>query len=67
MRFRNAIFALAAVVLFFAIAEALLWVAGVDTLSSERDPWSGFSESVRVYEADASRRVYRTPPRATAT
>lgn len=65
MRFKKPIFALVAGALFFGTVEILLWAAGVQTLSSERDPWSGFSESVRVYEVDEAAGVYRTPPRAT--
>lgn len=51
-------------VAFFCILEAALWAVGVEPLLSERDPFEGFSRQVRVFEADPSRGVYRTPPRA---
>jgi len=62
---RRALFSLVVLALFFGLLELLLWAAGVDPLLSERDPFAGFSEQVRVYERDESRGVYRTVPRAT--
>ncbi len=66
MAWKRSIFTLVAVLLFFAVVEGILWIAGVDTLLSRRDPFQGFSSHLRVYELDESRSVYRTPPRAVA-
>ncbi len=52
-------------VVFFSIVEGLLWIAGVETLFAESDPFQGFSDQVRVYELDARRNEYRTPRGAT--
>ena len=40
---------------FFGGAELLLWLAGVPPLLAERDPFQGFSASVRVYELDEAK------------
>jgi tetratricopeptide (TPR) repeat protein len=64
MRWKYPLFALCAVLLFFGIVELVLWAAGVKTLVSERDPFEGFSEQVRVFERDGARDVYATPQRA---
>jgi tetratricopeptide (TPR) repeat protein len=61
---RKIFFAALAVALFFGLAECALWIAGVRPLASERDPFQGFAEGVRIYELDAGRGVYRTNPRA---
>jgi tetratricopeptide (TPR) repeat protein len=63
-RWKIGLFGLVSVVLFFGALEVVLWASGVRTLLSERDPYQGFSERVRVYELDGKRGVYRTPPRA---
>jgi tetratricopeptide (TPR) repeat protein len=63
-RWKQLAFGIAAVLLFFGLLEALLWVAGVPTLLAERDPFLGFSRQVRVYELDSQGDVYRTLPRA---
>jgi tetratricopeptide (TPR) repeat protein len=61
---RKIFFAALAMVLFFGLAEGALWIAGVRPLASERDPFQGFAEGVRIYELDATRGVYHTNPRA---
>lgn len=66
MRLKQALFAVVAVALFFALIELALWFAGVETLLQERDPFAGFSESIRVFEADPASGEHRTPPRAVA-
>ncbi len=64
--FKQAIFGLIAVLLFFGILEAILWAAGYPTLLQERDPFLGFSERMRVFTLDESRGCYVTPARAVA-
>ena len=64
MKWKHLLFSLTAILLFFGIAELILWAAGVRTLVSERDPFQGFSEQVRVFQLDSARGVYFTPPRA---
>jgi hypothetical protein len=64
MRWKAPLFAGIAIVGFFAIVEVAFWAAGVRTLLSERDPFHGFSERIRVFEADAAAGVWRTPRRA---
>ena len=61
---KRILFALVTVVLIVGVAEGILWVAGVSTLLDDRDPFRGFSESVRVFELDEQRGVYFTPRRA---
>ncbi len=63
---RQALYAAVTVVLFFAIVEAALWAGGYPTLLSERDPFSGFSGRVPVFELDRGRGVYATTKRALA-
>ena len=63
-RWRRLLFSLAAVVLFFVLVEAVLWIAGVPTLIAQRDPFQGFAGKVRVYEHDAQNGVYRPAARA---
>ena len=63
---KRLLFALVSVLLFFGIVEALLFVAGVQPLLTERDPFRGFSDAVGVFELDAERNVFRTPQRAIA-
>ncbi len=63
-RAKTAVFSCLIVVSFFALAEAVLWVAGVRTLLAERDPFEGFSRLVRVFVEDPARGVLATPPRA---
>jgi len=58
------VFALVAVLLFFGVAEGVLWMAGVDSLISRRDPFQGFSGALDVFELDEDAEIYRTPPRA---
>jgi tetratricopeptide (TPR) repeat protein len=62
---RKLAFGAAVVAGVFAAAEAALWAAGVPTILAERDPFAGFSESVRVFEPVPGRGVLATPPRAT--
>jgi tetratricopeptide (TPR) repeat protein len=64
MRLKPALFAVLAVALFFAAVELGLWVAGVPTLLEDRDPFVGFSDRVRVFEADPASGEHRTLPRA---
>ena len=61
---KRILFALVTVVLLVGMVESILWVAGSTTLLDDRDPFSGFSESVRVFELDEGRGVYFTPRRA---
>ncbi len=63
---RQALYAVATVALFFAIVEGALWAGGYETLLSERDPYGGFSERVPVFERDARRGVFETTRRAIA-
>jgi tetratricopeptide (TPR) repeat protein len=66
MIWKRLLFALIALLSFFVLLEGLLWVFGVNTLLSERDPLQGFSEATRVFEKVPGRGVYRTPARAVA-
>jgi tetratricopeptide (TPR) repeat protein len=66
MSWKRPFFALIALLLFFVVLEGLLWAFGVDTLLSERDPFLGFSDAVRLFEEVPEREVYRMPPRAVA-
>lgn len=61
---KRALFAVATLVLFLALVEALLALFGVVPLARERDPLAGFSERVRVYELAADGGVIRTRPQA---
>jgi hypothetical protein len=61
---KRILFALVTVVLLVGMVEGILWVAGLPTLLDDRDPFRGFSESVRVFELDEERGVYFTPRRA---
>jgi tetratricopeptide (TPR) repeat protein len=63
-RWKKAIFALVAVLLVLGAAELVLWVAGVPSLLAERDPFRGFSRSVRVYQEAPGGELMATPPRA---
>lgn len=63
-RWKKAGFALVAVLLVLGAAELVLWVAGVPTLLSERDPFRGFSRSVRVYQELPGSPRMATPPSA---
>ena len=63
-RLKSILFGIVAIVLFFGLIEVGLYVAGVPTLLSERDPFAGFSSQVRVYERDAESDRYRTRSRA---
>ena len=65
-RWKRPVFALVTVVLVFGAVEAALWIAGVEPLTTRRDPFRGFSERVPVFELDEQARLWRTPPRATA-
>lgn len=64
MKWKIPIFSLITVLLFFFILEVILWIIGVPTLLSQRDPFQGFSEQVRVYQIDKDRGIYKTPRRA---
>jgi len=64
MRRKSLLFSVAAVLLVFGIIELVLWAAGVTTLLSERDPFQGFSDQVRVFELDRARGVYFTSRRS---
>ena len=61
---RSPAFSALIVVAFFGIVEAALWIAGVPTLLSERDPFLGFSRSTRVFQEVPGRDLLRTDPRA---
>lgn len=61
---KKALFSAITVVSFFAVVELVLWGAGVEPLSSARDPYEGFSRSARVFEREASGEWFRTTPRA---
>jgi tetratricopeptide (TPR) repeat protein len=63
---RRVLLTAAVVVGFFALAEAALGLAGVRPLLDERDPFSGFSSSVRVFEKDPARGLFVTSERAAA-
>jgi tetratricopeptide (TPR) repeat protein len=64
MRFKRILFGVASVVLFFVLVEVVLVALGVETLLAERDPFRGFSDSVRVFERVRDRDIYRTHARA---
>ncbi len=64
MKWKLPILSIVTVVLFFIIVELLLWLIGVPTLVSERDPFLGFSRQVRVFQPDRERDLYLTPQRA---
>lgn len=64
MGWKRPFFALVVLLLFFGLLELALLAAGVRTLWSERDPFQGFSERVRVYELDPQLGKYRTSRRA---
>jgi len=66
MSWKRPVFALVAVMLFFGVAELVLWVAGVESLISRRDPFQGFSGTLDVFELNEDDETYRTPPRAVA-
>jgi len=66
MLWKNILTAVLALVATFAIAEAILWGAGVQPLMAERDPYAGFSRRVRVFEDDPARGVIQTSSRAVA-
>ncbi|MCY2925441.1 MAG: hypothetical protein NT031_08380, partial [Planctomycetota bacterium] len=57
-RWKKAVFALIAVVAFFALAELALWAVGVPTLLEREDPFRGFSGLLSVYQRDGD--VYPT-------
>ena len=57
-------FALFTVLLFFGIAEIVLWMGGVESLLARRDPFQGFSGRLGVFELDEDAELYRTPIRA---
>lgn len=63
-RWKMAIFALVAVLLVLGAVELVLWIAGVPTLLDERDPFRGFSRSVRVFQGLPGGERMATPPRA---
>jgi hypothetical protein len=52
MNWKRPIFALFAVLLFFGVAEFVLWAAGVESLLARRDPFQGFSGTLGVFELD---------------
>jgi tetratricopeptide (TPR) repeat protein len=64
MRAKPLLFSIAAVLLFFGAVEAILYLASVPTLLSERDPFQGFSSRVPVFARDDAKGLYRTPRRA---
>ncbi len=64
MKWKLPILSLISVLLFFVILELILWLGGVPTLLSERDPFQGFSEQVRVFQADKEKEIYKIPRRA---
>ena len=64
MKWKLPILSLITVLLFFVILELILWIGGVPTLLSERDPFHGFSEQVRVFQADKEKGIYKIPRRA---
>ncbi|MGH9870101.1 MAG: tetratricopeptide repeat protein [Candidatus Polarisedimenticolia bacterium] len=53
-----------AVIVFAAVGETVLWLAGAPTLRESRDPFRGFSNRVRVFEEDRSHGVFRTAEHA---
>lgn len=61
---KKALFSLVTTALFFALVEGGLWAAGVRNLLSTRDPYQGFSQSVRIFEKDPDGLHYRTAARA---
>jgi tetratricopeptide (TPR) repeat protein len=64
MRAKHVLFSIVAILLFFGVVEAALYLASVPTLLSERDPFQGFSSEVRAFSRDDAKGLYRTPPRA---
>ncbi|MEI7836414.1 MAG: tetratricopeptide repeat protein, partial [Planctomycetota bacterium] len=52
------LFSLVTCVIFFAVVELILWVAGVPTLIEREDPFRGFSGLLSVFQKDGD--VYRT-------
>jgi tetratricopeptide (TPR) repeat protein len=64
MKWKRPVFALITVVAFFCLVEVALWALGVRSLLVERDPFSGFSEQVSVFELDAEAGLWRTSSRA---
>lgn len=64
MNWKRPVFALFTVLLFFGIAEFVLWMGGVESLFARRDPFQGFSGTLGVFELDEDGDLYRTPARA---
>jgi len=64
MNWKRPVFALFTLLLFFGIAEFVLWVGGVESLLARRDPFQGFSGTLGVFELDEDGELYRTPIRA---
>lgn len=64
MKWKRPLFALVTFVAFFALIELALFLMGVRTLLSERDPFAGFSERVSAFELVPEDGIWRTPPRA---
>jgi tetratricopeptide (TPR) repeat protein len=64
MNWKRPVFALFTALLFFGIAEFVLWVGGVESLLARRDPFQGFSGTLGVFELDEGGELYRTPIRA---
>jgi lysophospholipase L1-like esterase len=60
---KKALFSLIVVAVILGLAELALWLAGVPTLLERRDPFRGFSSSVRVFEPVQGRDVLATPAR----
>ncbi|MDH3402952.1 MAG: tetratricopeptide repeat protein [Acidobacteriota bacterium] len=57
---RKLAFSAVAFVLFFVLAEGILWLAGVDTLLVEEDPYVGFQGSIRLFEPTPDGAALRT-------
>jgi len=60
VKLKTVLFALVAVFGTVALLELALFLAGVTPLAEREDPFQGFSERVRVFEADEDRGVVRT-------
>jgi tetratricopeptide (TPR) repeat protein len=59
---KKLLFALAATLMFFALVEGALWLAGVRPLVADDDPFVGFEASLPLFVAEtgADRRVWMT-------
>ena len=57
---KKVLFSAITCLVFFAMLELVLWVAGVPTLIEREDPFRGFSGLVKVFQREGP--IYRTQP-----